>query len=115
MYIKLLDNAKDIRKAFLNRFVMSWDEFQIQRNDWIAEKAKTNCPITVDWYAKTFMWERMNPNSSNVSMKEAVVCFYYISNRPRSARSWVCHTFSFNASSLRSSSAAHLCAPPAVL
>lgn len=28
MYIKLLDNAKDIHKAFIDRFVMSWEEFQ---------------------------------------------------------------------------------------
>ncbi len=72
MYIKLLDNAKDIRQVFINRFVMSWDEFQIQHKDWIAEKAKTNHPITLDWYKQTFMWERMSQNSSNVSMKEAV-------------------------------------------
>lgn len=72
MYIKLLDNAKDIRKAFINRFVMPWDEFKLQHKDWIAKMANTSCPITADWYEKAFMWEKMNPNFSNVSMKNAV-------------------------------------------
>ena len=72
MYIKLLDNAKDIRKAFINRFVMPWDAFQIQHKDWIAKMAKTNHPITSDWYERAFMWEKMNSTSSNVSMKDAV-------------------------------------------
>lgn len=72
MYIKLLDNAKDIRTAFTNRFVMPWDEFQIRHKDWIAKMAKTNSPITVDWYEKAFMWERMHSDFSYVSMKEAV-------------------------------------------
>ena len=72
MHIKLLDNAKDIRKAFLNRFVMSWDEFQIQHKDRIAKMAKTNYPITIERYESAFMWEKMNPNSANVSIKDAV-------------------------------------------
>ncbi len=72
MHINLLHNAKDIRKAFMNRFVLSWDEFQIQHKDWIAEKAKNNYPITLDWYEKTFMWERMNPKFPAVSMKDAI-------------------------------------------
>ena len=72
MYLKLLDNAKDIRQAFINRFVMSWDVFQLLHKDWITKMAKTSCPITKDWYEKAFMWEKMNPNSLDVSMKEAV-------------------------------------------
>lgn len=72
MYIKLLDDAKDIRKAFINRFVLSWEEFQIQHKDWITKMAKTNYPITVDWYERAFMWEKMYPNFPNVSMKDAV-------------------------------------------
>lgn len=72
MYIKLLDNAKDIRQAFINRFVMSWDAFQIHHKDWITQMAKNNCPITADWYEKAFMWEKLNPNSLDVSMKDAV-------------------------------------------
>ena len=92
MHIKLLDNAKDIRKAFLNQFVMSWDEFQIQHKDWIAKMAKTNCPITIDWYESAFMWEKMNPNSINVSMKDAVAFLkecndsvFFITERGKSA------------------------------
>ena len=60
MQIKLIENAKDIREEFLNRFVMSWDEFQIQHKDWIAKNEKTNDPITQDWYKQAFLWEKMN-------------------------------------------------------
>ena len=72
MYIKLLNNATDIRQAFINRFVMPWDAFQLQHKDWIAKMAKTSYPITIDWYEKAFMWEKFYPNSSDVSMKDAV-------------------------------------------
>ena len=33
MNIKLLDNNMEIREAFMNRFVMSWDEFQVYYQD----------------------------------------------------------------------------------
>lgn len=72
MYIKLLDNAKDIRQAFINRFVMPWDAFQLQHKDCITRMAKTSYPITMDWYEKAFMWEKFYPNFSDASMKDAV-------------------------------------------
>ena len=72
MYIKLLDNAKDIRKAFIDRFVVSWEEFQIQHKDWIIEMSKTNYPITADWYEKSFMWEKMDSCFPTVSFNEAL-------------------------------------------
>ena len=57
MHIRLLDNAKDIRKAFINRFVVSWEEFQIQHKD---------------WYEKSFMWEKLDLRFSTVSFNEAI-------------------------------------------
>lgn len=72
MYIRLLDNAKDISKAFINRFVMSWDEFQVKQKDWITEMAKTNYPINIAWYEKAYMWDRMDPTFPRVSMEEAL-------------------------------------------
>ena len=72
MYIKLLNNAKDIREAFINHFVVSWDEFQIQRKDWIAEMKKTNYPITEDWYERCFLWEKLDLRLPEVSFEAAL-------------------------------------------
>ena len=72
MYIKLLDNAKDIRKAFIDRFVVPWEEFQIQHKDWIIEMSKTNHLITADWYKKSFLWKKMNSHFLTVSFNEAL-------------------------------------------
>lgn len=72
MYIKLLNNAKNIREAFINRFMVSWDEFQIQRKDWIVEMEKINYPITADWYEHCFLWERLDLRFPAVSFVEAL-------------------------------------------
>ena len=72
MYIKLLDNTKDISEAFIDRFVMSWEEFQVKQKAWIAEMAKTQYPINLDWYEQSDMWDRMNPDFPRVSMEEAL-------------------------------------------
>lgn len=73
MTIKLLDNNIDIRKAFINRFVMSWEEFRIKHKNWIAKMAKTNHPINLEWYEQSYMWDRMNPKFPRVSMEAALV------------------------------------------
>lgn len=72
MNIKLLDNTKDTLSAFMDRFVMSWEEFQIKQKDWIAEMAKTNYPINLTWYEQSYMWDRMNPDFPRVSMDAAL-------------------------------------------
>ena len=72
MYIKLLDNAKDIREAFTHSFVLSWEEYQVQHKEWITEMSKTNHPITADWYEKSFMWEKLDLRFSTVSFNEAL-------------------------------------------
>lgn len=73
MNIRLLDNTKEISEAFIKRFVMSWDEFQVKQKDWIAKMAETNYPITIDWYEKAYMWDRMSPDFAGVSMEDALV------------------------------------------
>ncbi len=72
MNIKLLDNTKDIRDAFIDRFVMSWEEFQVKQREWIAKMAKNNYPITIAWYEQSYMWDRMSPDFVSVSMQEAL-------------------------------------------
>lgn len=72
MNIKLLDNAKEISEAFIDHFVMSWEEFQIRQKVWIAEMANKNYPINIAWYEQSYMWDRMNPDFPRVSMEEAL-------------------------------------------
>lgn len=72
MYYKSLDHPETIRQAFMNRFVLSWDAFQTQHKDWIAKMAKTNHPVTQDWYHRAFMWEKMDSKYQSVSMKDAI-------------------------------------------
>ena len=72
MNIKFLDNTKEIKEAFINCFVMSWDEFQVKQKDWIAKMAEANYPITIDWYEKAYMWDKMNPDFPNASMEVAL-------------------------------------------
>lgn len=72
MHFKLLDNTKDISKAFADHFVMTWDEFQIKQKDWIAEMAKTGYSISAAWYEQSYMWDKMDPAFPRVSMEEAL-------------------------------------------
>lgn len=72
MEFKLLEDIADIREAFIKRFVMSWEEFQIKQKDWIAEMAKTDYPVTAELYERTYMWDRMDPDFPRVSMQEAL-------------------------------------------
>ena len=46
MDVKLLENANAIREAFIRSFVLSWEEFQVQRKAWIDRMAQTGHPIT---------------------------------------------------------------------
>lgn len=92
MYIKLLDNAKEIREAFINRFVMPWDAFQFQHKEWISRMAENGYPITVDWYEKAFIWEKLIPDFYNVSMTDAIAFLkersgmaYFITERGNTA------------------------------
>ena len=72
MNIRLLDNTKELRKAFVDCFVMSWDEFQVKQKAWISEMANNNYPINIDWFEQAYMWDRMNPDFPRVSMDEAL-------------------------------------------
>ena len=75
MDIKLLDNANEIRKAFMDRFVLSWDEFQSKHKDWIAQVTKESkgyITIDINWYENAFMWDRMDPGFPCASMEDAL-------------------------------------------
>ncbi|MBR6108118.1 MAG: hypothetical protein IKQ36_00100 [Clostridia bacterium] len=72
MGIKYLENTADIEQAFMSRFVMSWETFQIRQNEWIAEMEKQNYPIDMRWYESSYFWDRMDPDYPRVSMAEAL-------------------------------------------
>lgn len=72
MNFKLLDNTKDISEAFIDRFVMSWEEFQVERKDFIAEMAKKNHPVDFAFYEQSLFWDRMGLKFPDVSMAEAL-------------------------------------------
>lgn len=72
MNIRLLENAKEIREAFMDRFVLTWEAFQVRQKAWIAEMAKNNYLVDLAWYERSFMWDRMDPGFPRVSMKEAL-------------------------------------------
>ncbi|MBQ6570217.1 MAG: hypothetical protein IJL87_08160 [Clostridia bacterium] len=72
MDIKYLDDASGIIEAFIRRFVMSWETFQIKSKDWMEKMKKKGRPITKQWYEKSFMWDKMDPKYPSVSFKEAL-------------------------------------------
>ena len=72
MNIKLLDNAEEIRKQFMDRFVLSWEAFQVKQKDWISQMAEGNYSIDIAWYENAYMWDKMDTAFPGVSMKEAL-------------------------------------------
>ena len=72
MDIKLLSNPEQIRAKFLERFVLSWEAFQLEYQDWISQLAERNYPIGIEWYEQSFLWGRMRKDLPIVSMKEAL-------------------------------------------
>ena len=72
MDVAYLEEGTQIADAFRNRFVLTWDRFQIKYKDWITEMNRRNYPIDKQWYEQSYMWDRMDPTSPGVSMKEAL-------------------------------------------
>lgn len=72
MDYRLLDNITHISKAFIDRFVLSWDEFQIEMRDFIDEMEKKNHPVDFTFYEQSLFWDRMSPKFPYVSMTEAL-------------------------------------------
>ena len=70
--IQYLDNASEIRKVFLHRFVLSWETFQGKNKKWIEKRSKMGYPVTKQWYDQSFLWDKMDPGQHSVSMKEAL-------------------------------------------
>ncbi len=72
MKIELLKNAQGIRKSFIERFVMSWDEFQIELEDFVEEMSKRNEKVDIEFYNKSYLWDRISSIYPRVSFREAL-------------------------------------------
>lgn len=57
MSISLIENAKEIREAFTEKFTMTWEEFQIARKAWIDGIAAKNYTVT---YEELYLWDLMD-------------------------------------------------------
>ena len=65
MKITLLENNEEIRRKFVDRFVMSWDEFQVRYKD------SANHP-GIDWFGKSYLWDRFHRGIPIVSFSSAL-------------------------------------------
>lgn len=72
MKIVLLNNAEEIRKQFMQHFVLSWEEFQVKQKDWISEIAARDDVIALEWYSNAYMWDRIDPAFPSVPLKDAL-------------------------------------------
>ncbi len=80
MEILLLDNNNEIRKNFIEHFVMSWDEFLVELKDFIDSMRKRNEAVDIDFYNKSYMWDKISSKYSRVSFREALKFLSSIDN-----------------------------------
>ena len=57
MNISIVDNGKEIRQAFIQKFTMPWDDFQEAHKEWIERCAAKNYPIICE---ERYLWEMMD-------------------------------------------------------
>ena len=57
MNISIMENGTKIRQAFMEKFTMTWDEFQISHKEWIEALAAKNYTVT---YEERLLWELMD-------------------------------------------------------
>ena len=72
MKFRELDNINDISNRFVERFIMSWEEFQIKHKEFIDNMAKKNYSVDFNFYEQSYFWDRIDPEFPRVSMEEAL-------------------------------------------
>ena len=55
--ITIVDNGHEIRQAFIGKFTMTWDEFQITHKEWIDSLAAKNYTVT---HEELLLWLLMD-------------------------------------------------------
>ena len=64
--IEILENGKEIRKAFIEKFTATWEEFQVLHKDWIDACAQRNEVVEYD---ELYLWDKMQyQNNSTESI-----------------------------------------------
>ena len=72
MNITLFDGAVEIRKRFISRFILSWDDFKIERKDFIDEMTNRGHIVDIDFYNQSHLWDLMPSSYSQVSFRDAL-------------------------------------------
>lgn len=67
MQIKRLDHAQDIRAAFVQKFIMEWQEYQIVRKKFVNQWC-----INESNFDRMLMWDKMRPEYPTVSFRAAL-------------------------------------------
>ena len=62
--ITVVENAKEIRQAFIEKFTMTWDEFKVSHKEWIDALAAKNYTAT---YEERYLWELMDHRAISFS------------------------------------------------
>lgn len=55
--IQVMENGKEIRRSFIAKFTMSWDQFKESHKNWIEKCEAANDPVI---YAERYLWELMD-------------------------------------------------------
>ncbi len=54
--ISIVENGTELRQAFMDKFTMTWEEFQISYKDWIEALAAKNYTVA---YEELYLWDLM--------------------------------------------------------
>ena len=57
MNISIMENGTEIRQAFIKKFTMTWEEFQIRHKEWIDSLTEKNFTVT---HEERYLWELMD-------------------------------------------------------
>ena len=60
MHISIIQNEKEIRQRFLEKFVMPWEKFKRKRFEWIQRMENRNYTVTPE---RLYLWDRMEYSS----------------------------------------------------
>lgn len=72
MKITLLENNEKIRRTFIDRFVMSWKEFQVEHKEFIDKMLEKNQIVDIEFYNRSYLWDKISSKYSRVSFREAL-------------------------------------------
>ena len=69
MDIAIAKNSLELRQAFMEKFTMTWDEFQISHKDWIDAVAAKNYTVK---YEDRYLWEMMKTEHRAISFAQSL-------------------------------------------